>query len=431
MSKLVYRISELLSTMLQSVPIGSNLGLALLMWTILSGRLVLSQGALFPALTAFGLSQSAVYRSWRALWRGKWQTQELVAHWQEAVAAEERWQPHEYEGWRPVAADLTGFFRPRLADLASTHYHNQAGRALPAIPVGLAARVGRVEAQRVAVPLTLARLPDGSRSARELKLALLSQVAQEMTDHEVVVLDAGFKLRHLRAAGVNRFVVRLRADFSGRRNALPPYKGRGRPPEYGELVRPVPRTRQGKLLPSTPPDQRLEFVDGAHIIRVEVWDNLVARDEKVGAAASFSVAVFRDPRYQKPLVVAFSIAATPPAIRHLYLDRWPVEVLPQTAKRILGGARQYVHAPTSRQRLPELLLLGGALLNYVAATHEAALPTGFWDRQPKHTPGRLRRALARVDFSTLQGLAPRIRKKRARTDHLPKGIEAHRRTKAA
>jgi len=78
-----------------------------------------------------------------------------------------------------------------------------------------------------------------------------------------------------------------------------------------------------------------------------------------------------------------------------------VEGLPLWAKQMLGAARQLVFAPESRQRLPEVVLLAGSILAYTAATLPA-LPTGFWDRTPQATPGRLRRLLARVHFQDLQ-----------------------------
>jgi hypothetical protein len=72
--------------------------------------------------------------------------------------------------------------------------------------------------------------------------------------------------------------------------------------------------------------------------------------------------------------------------------------------------------------------LAGSLLSYLAATHEA-VPTGFWDRSPKPTAGRLRRVLARVSFDDLGVLPQELRKKNSPTAHLPKGIQAHRRRK--
>ena len=75
-----------------------------------------------------------------------------------------------------------------------------------------------------------------------------------------------------------------------------------------------------------------------------------------------------------------------------------------------------------------LNLLAGAIVTYLAATLPA-VPTGFWDRNPKPTPGRLRRLLARVNFPKLYPLPERLRKKDSVCDHLPKGILGHRRTK--
>jgi hypothetical protein len=95
---------------------------------------------------------------------------------------------------------------------------------------------------------------------------------------------------------------------------------------------------------------------------------------------------------------------------------------------MLGAHRQFVHAPESCQRLPELSLLAGAILTYVAAKFPP-IPTGFWDRAPKPTPGRLRRVLEGLSFPANLPLPARIRRKASPTDHLPKGILAHRRQK--
>jgi len=58
------------------------------------------------------------------------------------VTGEGRWRPHARDGYRPVAVDMTGFWRPRLCDCPTTHYQPATGEALPGIPVGLIARVG-------------------------------------------------------------------------------------------------------------------------------------------------------------------------------------------------------------------------------------------------------------------------------------------------
>jgi hypothetical protein len=107
-----------------------------------------------------------------------------------------------------------------------------------------------------------------------------------------------------------------------------------------------------------------------------------------------------------------------------------MEQLPLAAKQMRGASRQFVHAPETRQRLPERALLAGAVLSYAAAT-APALPTGFWGRQPRPTPGRLRRALARLPCPHGFPLPARMREKAAATDHLPTGAWGQRRRTAA
>src|SRR5262249_61995244 len=111
----------------------------------------------------------------------------------------------------------------------------------------------------------------------------------------------------------------------------------------------------------------------------------------------------------------------------VYHQRWSIEQIPLAAKQLLGAGRQFVFAAAARQRLPELALLAGSLLMYLAATHPAQ-PTGFWDRAPRPTAGRFRRVLAQLDISKTAPLPGQLRKKASVTAHLPKGILAHRRS---
>jgi hypothetical protein len=66
---------------------------------------------------------------------------------------------------------------------------------------------------------------------------------------------------------------------------------------------------------------------------------------------------------------------------------------------------------------------------YLAATQPAE-PTGFWDRAPQPTAGRLRRVLAQHQLSETWPMLAHIRKKNSVTDHLPKGISGLIRTPA-
>jgi hypothetical protein len=77
-----------------------------------------------------------------------------------------------------VACDLVGFFRPRLQDCPTKHYSSAAGKALPAISLGIAARVGMVGLQRLAVPCLLIRGEPTETSETALQLRLqISAVA--------------------------------------------------------------------------------------------------------------------------------------------------------------------------------------------------------------------------------------------------------------
>src|SRR5438270_4913506 len=157
MSTVVYRVTQLLSSLAEPLPIGTNLGLFHLLWMVVSGRLLESRGAVIPGLAALGLEPPAVRRAWAALAQGHWETARLVTACEHQVQQEGRWQPRQHGGYRPVACDLIGFFRPRLQDCPTTHYRADAGQARPAIPVGIAARVGAVGEQRLALPCLLLR----------------------------------------------------------------------------------------------------------------------------------------------------------------------------------------------------------------------------------------------------------------------------------
>lgn len=425
MSMIVYRISVVLGAILADVPVGTNLGVFWLLWALISGRFLLSRGAVFPALADGGLSADAVRRSGAALTYGRWAIQSLVKAWQQVVEQEGRWRAHSYEGFRPVACDLIGFFRPRLRGCVGKHYHSGADKALPAIVLAVVAAVGSVGKVRLPLlRLVLRAAPDDSSEA-VLQRRALRQAGAALAPDEVLVVDAGFGVADLLTARVPRFVARVARNFTARWNVLPAYQGRGRRPAYGELVRPLPRKYKGKTIAATPPDATAQWVVAGRIVRAQVWDNLVLATAKPGAA-TFRCVVIHDPCYREPLVVATNLPVSAYALWCLYRDRWPIEQIPLAAKQMLGAQRAFVFGAESRYRLPELALLAGNVLAYVAAT-AAAVATGFWDRHCRPTCGRLRRVLLRVDFSEIPIPEGSLRKKASVTAHLPMGVQGHRR----
>jgi hypothetical protein len=221
---------------------------------------------------------------------------------------------------------------------------------------------------------------------------------KSLKEDEIGVFDAGIKVSDLQEAEFERYVLRAATNFTARRNYLQEPSARGRKPTYGALVPPLPRNYKGKTLAATKPDETYLYQEGGRDINVEIWRSLILNkvvpDKK---NKTFDVYVFDDPAYEQPWLLITPVALKPESVCAIYKDRWPVEQIPLSAKQMVGAHRQFVHNSESVQRLPELALLTGSILSFLAAIFPL-MPTGFWDRKPKRTPGRLRRQLAGKPF---------------------------------
>lgn len=396
---------------------------------MLSGSFLKSRGAVHTALAESGFTVGQIRRSWQALRYGVWSIMELIQRWRELVLNEGRWQRRVYEGYGVLTVDITAFWRPRLQGWAGKFFHHLAQRAVRGVGFGLLAQVGQVDGHRMPLLKRIIRVKSDQMGQAALQAHILAQIPACLEADEVFVHDGGASLAQVQAARIPRYVIRLALNCTGRRNDLPPAKKRGRPSEYGLLVRPLARQRRGQTIPATPADWETSFAFAGRTIQVQGWRDLVRAEQKVNQAQErFTILVFRDPLYQDPLVLGTNLTAQPETILRLYLDRWPVEQPPLVAKQMLGLQRQFVFAPLCCHRLPELALLTGNILTYLAAVLPP-IPTGFWDRHPQRTPGRLRRALARTDFPQDYPFDSRLREKQSVTSHLPTGIQAHRRVK--
>jgi len=410
-----------LNELLVGLPIGTNLAMMHVFWALLSGQLLPSRGALFPALKAIGLEDEAVRRAWTAVSKGVWHVVVLIELWRKHVEGLPDWKQHEYEGYKPVVADVTAFWRPTLKKCPSKHYHPAAQRALPAVIFGVIGRVGEINGQRIALPQAFERVSPKDPSEARLWRDILKNIHKTLGTDEIVVVDAGVKVRDLQEAGLERYVVRLANNFTARRNVLPEYGGTGRKPVYGELIRPLARKYKDKMLPATAPDETQSWVEQGRILQAEIWRNLVLPDCVPDTHnQTFDVYAIHDPSFDTPWLLATPVVLQPISVRNIYKDRWPVEQIPLSAKQMIGSHRQFVHAEETIQRLPELALMAGSVLSFLAATMPAT-PTGFWDRKPKRTPGRFRRTLAGRPFPEVANLSGRLRKKNSVTAHLPKG----------
>ena len=412
-----------LSILVQELPVGTNLALLHFLWMLVSGALLPNRGALFPALKSIGLSDAATRRAWAAFCKGAWQISAILVVWNEYVKKLPGWQEHRYEGYRPVTADVTAFWRPALKNCPSKHYHPTASRALPAVIFGITGEVGEVNGQRIALPRAFERVHPKDTSETRLWQEILKNAQKGLQDDEILVVDAGVKIRVLQEAGVECYEIRLATNFTARRNYLPEHH-KGREPKYGALVRPLPRKYKDKTIEATVPDETCSWVENGRELRAEIWRDLVLnKTEPNENNKTFDVYAIYDPDFDQPWLLATPVSLHPENVRAIYNDRWPVEQIPLSAKQMVGAHRQFVHNTESIQRLPELALLAGSILSFLAATLPA-IPTGFWDRKPKRTPGRLRRIFIGKPFPKDAIFLRQLRVKRSATAHLPKGYLA-------
>ncbi len=442
-----YRILELIEQLVSVVSKGTALGLSDLASAMFSGYFIESGGAVTPAIEAFlrqkieaaGKRAARTRRGAKALTYGSYNLKELMDKLQDIIKAEGLWKPTIIQGFRITSVDFTGFQRLAVKKLNTKAYFSDANRAVRAIPIGMIAHVGEVNGQRIALlkNATVADLKVNDESARTKQL--YRQVAKELEDDEIAVLDAGFRLVGAMLAGISHCLIRLAKNVTfgesvGKIPERTSDKGAA-PTQYrAKIVRPLERKHDNKTLPATEADKIHTYIneDGLEIV-VHIWNKLYflerqlkgvtnKRKKKELRRTPIKVMAIYDPRYDDPLLVGTPmLELEPESAPRIYAARWPVEGLPQTGKYILSGGTgtHYVHHLTAMERLPVLSLLFGSLLKYVAAT----LPpfrTGFWDRAAKATYGRLLRHLRKVGIP----LSGQLFKKESSTAHLPIGYEA-------
>ena len=148
MSIAIAQTIQVLQILVQGVPLGTNLALLQLMWTILNGSFLQSRGGLFPALHANGFDQPTIYRIWLAFRQGKWCINTMLQHWCTHVVSEGKWQPVRYETYVPIALDWTAIWRPKLVGWKGKMYQGLSGKAVCAFGFGLVCVVGQVDGQR-------------------------------------------------------------------------------------------------------------------------------------------------------------------------------------------------------------------------------------------------------------------------------------------
>jgi len=447
-----YRILELVEQLVSVVQKGTSLGLSDLATAMFSGYFIESGGAVMPAIEAFLHRQikdakkreARTRRGAKALTYGSYNLKELMDKLQELIKTEGIWKPTIIQGFRVLSVDFTGFRRVAVKKLSTKAYYSDANKAVYAVPVGMIASVGEANGQRIAL-LRNATVPDLKSNDEAKRIEYLyKQVATELEDDEMAVFDAGFRLVPAIETGISHCLIRLAKNitFGATPGKIPERtsnKGKAPSRYKAEIVRPLERKYGEKTLPATAADETHTFTneEGREIV-INIWNKLYFLERQLEKVSNkrkktklrhtpVKVMAIYDPLYDAPLLVGTPLLTLKPeAALKLYIARWPVEGLPQTAKYILSGGRgtHYVHHLKAMQRLPVLSLLFGSLLKYVAAT-SPPIRTGFWDRAAKPTYGRLLRRLRKVGIP----LSGQLFKKESVTAHLPVGYEAIRLSK--
>lgn len=204
----VERTIEAIAVVVQVAPVGTNLGLSHLLWSMLNGSFVQSRGAVFGALQVNGLAAAAVRRSWAALRYGRWEINDLLAQWQRYVESQQQWRACRHERYRGLSVDIPAFWRPYLQGWPGRHYHRLAAKLWPAVVVGVMILAGEVGPRRIPLLCRIVRCQPHTTKP-DFRRRLLRQAATQAAADQVIVVDAEFSLAELQTAGVLRYVVRL------------------------------------------------------------------------------------------------------------------------------------------------------------------------------------------------------------------------------
>ena len=138
MPALVYRITEVLSAIVIELPLGTNLGLFYILWTLTQRSVAAKPWGADPGLGSYRLGAgrgAAGVGGVRPRRLGYFPADRRPAGG--GAAGRGRWHAQHIGGYRVVAVDTTGFFRPRLKELChqTLSYRRRAKHCQP-FPLG-------------------------------------------------------------------------------------------------------------------------------------------------------------------------------------------------------------------------------------------------------------------------------------------------------
>lgn len=86
--------------------------------------------------------------------------------------------------------------------------------------MGLVDQVGEIGGQRLALPRAIERVLPKDPSEKRLWQDMLKKVKKHQAGGEIIVVDAGVKVRGLQQAEIEDYEMRLPKNFATRRNYL-------------------------------------------------------------------------------------------------------------------------------------------------------------------------------------------------------------------
>ncbi|MEZ4714192.1 MAG: hypothetical protein R3A44_43820 [Caldilineaceae bacterium] len=100
------------------------------------------------------------------------------------------------------------------------------------------------------------------------------------------------------------------------------------------MIRPLARKHKGRTIAASQAQQQGRFAYKGRTIRYHIWPQLVTVNTKVDEDnPTFTLMLFFDPLYKKPMILATDLPLDAEAIYHIYRDRWPVEHPPWPPNR--------------------------------------------------------------------------------------------------
>ena len=202
---------------------------------LLSGRLLLSRGAVIPGLAALGWPRRPAGVPGR-LWRMASGTRPSCWRRRSIVQEERSFTPPGW-GLSPCACDLVRLLPSTAAGCPTKHYSSARARPYPPSRWVSPPALGR-SGPASGGPL-LARTASRPAERNASQLACSNRLTRGGDQQSA---DLRSRVTPPTAPGSRHptLVVRAPINFTARRRPFPPYQGKGRKPGRGALVRPSP-----------------------------------------------------------------------------------------------------------------------------------------------------------------------------------------------